>query len=237
MHAVPRADGRILAYGDPHGEWRPLLRACERETPGAVLLLGDCDLTVRPLRHELEALWRMGIPVWYVVGNHEADSQACWENLVGDHPEGNLGNRVTRIAGLRVAGLGGTFEAPLWAPKKGVESRFRTKEDMLASLLGHPFEGTLSLKVRASVAPADLDILLDQEPADVLVCHEAPGSHRDGEPIIDTLAEALGVKLIIHGHHHESYAAQLPCGIAVRGLGRAEPWWVEPVQARAEPGG
>ena len=171
-----------MLFHEPTGGYLPmvtrtasgaLLRACERETPGAVLLLGDCDLTVRPLRHELEALWRMGIPVWYVVGNHEADSQACWENLVGDHPEGNLGNRVTRIAGLRVAGLGGTFEAPLWAPKKGVESRFRTKEDMLASLLGHPFEGTLSLKVRASVAPADLDILLDQEPADVLICHEA----------------------------------------------------------------
>jgi hypothetical protein len=30
--------------------------------------------------------------------------------------------------------------------------------------------------------------------------------------------------LIVHGHHHDSYATTLPNGIAVRGLGLAEPW-------------
>jgi Icc-related predicted phosphoesterase len=218
---------RILAYGDPHGDWTPLLRACEQEVPAAVLVVGDCDLVSRPVRVELAPLWEAGIPVWYVVGNHEVDSESCWANLVGNHPDGNLGNRIVGIAGLKVAGLGGTFEPPLWSPRKGVGETVRTREAYFESIAGHPYRDTLVLKHRASVAPADFDILLEQGPADVLFCHEAPSTHRDGEPYLDVLAELLQVRIVIHGHHHESTRGRLPCGIAVRGLGRAEPWWVE----------
>jgi predicted phosphodiesterase len=34
----------ILFYGDSHGEWRPLLKACRDERPDAVFILGDCVL-------------------------------------------------------------------------------------------------------------------------------------------------------------------------------------------------
>lgn len=218
---------RILAYGDPHGEWMPLLRVCERETPAAVLIVGDCDLISRPLRVELAPLWKAGVPVWYVVGNHEVDLEACWTNLVEDHPAGNLGNRIVEIGGLKVAGLGGTFEAPLWSPRKGIEETFPTREAYFDSIADHPYRATLVLKHKASIAPADFDILVDQGRADILFCHEAPSSHPQGEPHLDLLAELLEVRLVIHGHHHQSTTASLPGGIAVRSLGRAEPWWIE----------
>ena len=71
-----------------------------------------------------------------------------------------------------VAGLGGTFEAPLWAPRKGVRETFRTREAYFDSIADHPYRETLALKHRASVASADFDALLEQAPADVLFCHE-----------------------------------------------------------------
>jgi predicted phosphodiesterase len=61
------------------------------------------------------------------------------------------------------------------------------------------------LKHRTSIVPSDLDNLIESGPADILLCHEAPSSHPDGVAEIDALAELLGVKLVVHGHHHESY--------------------------------
>jgi len=39
---------------------------------------------------------------------------------------------------------------------------------------------------------------------------------------IDRLAARVGARLVVHGHHHESYAATLAGGIQVRGLAVAE---------------
>jgi hypothetical protein len=35
------------------------------------------------------------------------------------------------------------------------------------------------------------------------VTHEAPGYHPHGFSILDTLARSMGVKVSIHGHHHD----------------------------------
>jgi len=59
------------------------------------------------------------------------------------------------------------------------------------------------------------------------VTHEAPSSHPHGFEVIDRLAENAGARLIVHGHQHQSYAATLPGGVRVRGLGLAEPWVME----------
>ncbi len=40
--------------------------------------------------------------------------------------------------------------------------------------------------------------------ADILITHEAPGYHPNGFEILDTLAQALGVKVSVHGHHHDN---------------------------------
>jgi hypothetical protein len=69
---------------------------------------------------------------------------------------------------------------------------------------------------------------------DILVTHEAPTSHPHGFAPIDALAEACGARLIVHGHHHQSYEAVLASGIRVRGLGLAEPWLLD-LPARRQP--
>jgi hypothetical protein len=60
------------------------------------------------------------------------------------------------------------------------------------------------------------------------VTHEAPSSHPHGFPVIDALAGRCGARLIVHGHHHQSYQAELPNGISVRGLGLSETWLLKP---------
>ena len=50
--------------------------------------------------------------------------------------------------------------------------------------------------------------------------------------VIRAWAEARGARMIVHGHHHQSYTATLPNGIHVRGLGLAEPWLLPPLGQR-----
>ena len=42
-----------------------------------------------------------------------------------------------------------------------------------------------------------------EQRADILVTHEAPSCHRNGFTAIDELAQAMGVKALFHGHHHD----------------------------------
>jgi hypothetical protein len=39
--------------------------------------------------------------------------------------------------------------------------------------------------------------------ADVLITHEAPGYHPNGFELLDTLAQSMGAKVTVHGHHHD----------------------------------
>ena len=40
--------------------------------------------------------------------------------------------------------------------------------------------------------------------ADILVTHETPDYHPNGFAILDTQAQSLGVKVAVHGHHHDA---------------------------------
>jgi hypothetical protein len=39
--------------------------------------------------------------------------------------------------------------------------------------------------------------------ADVLILHEAPAYHPNGFDLLDTLAQSMGAKVVVHGHHHD----------------------------------
>jgi hypothetical protein len=52
------------------------------------------------------------------------------------------------------------------------------------------------------IYPDELDRLADLR-ADVIVTHEAPGYHSHGFRILDTLAQSMGARALIHGHHHD----------------------------------
>jgi hypothetical protein len=74
-----------------------------------------------------------------------------------------------------------------------------------------------------AIWPEDVAALSGQR-ADILVTHEAPSSHPQGNAALDALGRAMGVRLIVHGHHHVNYLATAPDGL--RALGVAAAWGV-----------
>jgi len=210
----------ILLAGDPHRNFSPILRACLALSPGTLILLGDCDCPA-PLTEVFAPVIALGWDVRWILGNHDTETAAAFDNLVG--APGDLGLRVSMIDGLRVAGLPGVFKPRVWHPAEG-PPQFRTRADFQSALRPHEaWRGGLPLWHRDTIFPEDFDRLA-ATPCDILVSHEAPSSHPHGFAVIDALAEACGAKLIVHGHHHHSYQAVLPNGIRVRGLGLAEAW-------------
>ena len=211
----------ILFAGDPHRNFAPILRACLAIPAGVLILLGDCDCPA-PLPSILAPAIEQGWDVRWILGNHDTETEAAFDNLVGAHPMGDLGLRVTEIGGMRIAGLPGVFRPRIWDANE--PPRFQTRAAFLASLRPDElWRGGLPLWHRDTIFPEDIS-QLSAERFDLLVTHEAPTSHEHGFAIIDALAKTAGARWIVHGHHHRSYDAVLEGGIAVRGLAISEPW-------------
>lgn len=214
--------GGILFYGDPHGEWRTLLKACRDDRPDAVVILGDCDLD-RPLSQELAPIVGAGIPIRWIHGNHDIDRPEWHDNLWGDRPGWNLHATWAVLGGRVVIGLGGVFSEKVWYPRfEAAEPIHQTRRSLLkATPAAERWRGGLPLRARDAIFPEDID-RIRQFRADILVTHEAPSAHRHGFLGIDEAAKACGARLVIHGHHHENYEGEIPgSGIRVRGLGGA----------------
>ncbi|MGG5819359.1 metallophosphoesterase family protein [Falsiroseomonas sp. HW251] len=214
--------GGIIFYGDPHGEWRPLLRACREERPEAVVILGDCDLD-RPLSQEVAPIAEAGIPVRWIHGNHDIDRPEWHDNLWGDRPGWNLHATAATFGGRVVVGLGGVFNKMVWDVRaQDAQLSFLTRRDMLkATPPSQRWRGGLPLRARDAIFLEDIE-KLQQFHADILVTHEAPSSHRHGYSDIDEAAKACRAKLVVHGHHHENYEGVIPdTDVQVRGLARA----------------
>lgn len=229
-----RVSSTILIAGDPHGNFAPIVRACVAQEPGTLILLGDCELH-SPLRITLAPLFEKGWRIHWILGNKDADTADVFDNLAGDFPEGDIGGTVIDVGGLRIGGLAGVFKPRIWYPRPDEDRSdieppsFATRAAFMASLDAREhWRGGLPLWHRDSIFPEDF-ASLEQHRFDVLVSHEAPSCHRHGFTAIDRLAEVGGARLIVHGHHHESYAAKLASGIAVRGLAVAEVWTLEMV--------
>jgi hypothetical protein len=221
--------GPIVFAGDPHRNFSPIIRACLARPIGTLIIVGDCDCQA-PLPVLLAPLLGAGWVVRWVLGNHDAETEDAFDHLARAYPEGDLGLHVMEIAGLRVAGLPGVFKPRVWYPRPDEPGgrieppRFETRAAFLESLRpGEAWRGGLPLWHRDTIFPEDF-ARLRTERFDVLVAHEAPSSHPHGFAVIDDLAKACGARLIVHGHHHRSYAATLDNGIRVRGLGLAEVW-------------
>ena len=209
----------IFFGGDPHGDFRSMIRAVEIHSPQAVILLGDMDLE-RSLDQELAAILDK-TEVWFIPGNHDGDKDRWYDNLfrskLGDR---NLHDRVVEIDGKRIAGLGGIFREKIWRPP--AKPRFRSRRDLLYTCSkGELWRGGIPRKHHVTIFWQEYESLWHKK-ADILVTHEAPSSHRYGFSQLDDLAASLGVKKVFHGHHHEQYNASI-CGgkIAVHGVARS----------------
>ncbi len=193
---------QLLFCGDPHGQFEHIFERVRHMRPKAVILLGDLDL---PQPFETVFAPILGLTeVWFIHGNHDTDHAYCYDHLFHSAlSDRNLHGKIMNIGGVRIAGLGGVFRGQIWYPPE--TPRYQTKADFIARCgKGNRWRGGLPLKHRSSIFPDDLELFKGQK-ADILVCHEAPSAHPHGFAAIDDLADSLGVKQIIHGHHHEPF--------------------------------
>jgi predicted phosphodiesterase len=190
----------ILFCGDTHGRLRHVVDTALRLKPLAVVLLGDIE-SPRPLHIELEPIREL---VWWIHGNHDTDREDSWRYLVDSDVAGRkLDGRVVTLAdGTRLAGLGGTFHRDVWMPPQ--PALHENYDAWLASCQWRhtPVYDTEKLQHRSSIFEDTYLALMTQQ-ADILVTHEAGGSHPNGFKAIDELAQSMGVKVSFNGHHHD----------------------------------
>lgn len=202
----------LLLCGDPHGRFDHIVDLAQAHPGVPVVLLGDME-PARPLHVELKAIRDR---VWWIPGNHDPESDELWVRVWGSELEDrNLHGRVVTLptpngaaCGLRVAGLGGVFRESVWHPdtagaRRG-EPAFRTREQHAKATPRQDRWGGDGphRKHWGTIYPEEVDRLADLQ-ADILVTHEAPGYHPHGFDVLDKLAQSLGVRVAVHGHHHD----------------------------------
>lgn len=77
------------------------------------------------------------------------------------------------------------------------------------------------LKHKSSIFPDHYERMLSLR-ADILVSHEATSCHPHGFAVIDKLAQVMGIKRLLHGHHHDArdYSSQFESmGFRCHGVG------------------
>lgn len=197
-----------LFCGDPHSKFRHIVEAAGRTNASAIVLLGDMEPT-RPLHLEMAPLLAQGVPIWFIHGNHDADSDELWMRVWGSElADRNVHGRVVELPnGLRLAGLGGVFRESVWYPSASAasagEPAFRTRQEHARlTPRQHRWRDSVHRRHWGTIYPEDVDCLADLR-CDVLITHEAPGYHPNGFELLDTLAQSMGAKVVVHGHHHD----------------------------------
>lgn len=197
-----KANDLILFCGDPHGQFRQILQAVDVQRASAVILLGDIE-AARPLHEELATI---ADRLWFIHGNHDTDNERNWNHLWGSKMAGrNIDGRVVTLPnGVRIAGLGGVFRESVWYPSLPTPPKFRNRKDHVLATPEHDrWQDGVQRKHWSSIYPDELDRLSLMR-ADILITHEAPGYHHNGFEILDTLTQSMGVKVAVHGHHHDN---------------------------------
>lgn len=205
----PQSRPALLLLGDPHGNFKPVIRAVKQHRPKAIILLGDLTPD-RPLHIELQDIMDL-TEIWWIHGNHDTDQAAFLDNVSDVTLAGtplarrNLHGRVARVAGLQVAGLGGVFRESIWFPRDDPKApcAFASPDALRRQMKrAERWRGGISLRHRSSIFPSDVKALAERR-VDLLVTHEAPSWHDHGFAAIDELALRMQARWIVHGHHHE----------------------------------
>jgi len=220
----------IIFGGDPHGDFRPIVRAALRVRPLAVVLLGDYDLE-KPLHVEMAEVIAAGIDAYWIPGNHDTDKQAWFDNAFGSKLAGkNLHARIAVLGDLVVAGLGGVFRRSVWDGAEKISPGTPRKYDK-----------RMALKHRSSIFPAEYERIASLRRVDILVSHEAPASTQEhGSEALDRLIARVRPRFAVHGHHHRDYRAQIGdttvIGVGKSGVASLEGTLVPGVGQRAQNG-
>ncbi len=206
----------IFVLGDTHGQHQHLRDLVRAKAPCVLVHLGDIEPEL-PLEQELSWL-PTNTDFYFIHGNHDCDTSRRFDNTFGGQLALNhFSGKVLEVEGVRIAGLGGNFQGSIWMPP--APPAWSRRKDYGKSLSGNQRgRGLLPVRRRAAIFPEDIE-KLRRHRADVLVCHEAPSTHRLGFEVIDDLARSLRVKRIFHGHHHVGYHSRIEHGIDVHGVG------------------
>ena len=159
--------------------------------------------------------------VAWIPGNRDADSPSDFDHLFNSALAGrNRHGRVITVAGTRIAGLGGVFREKVWMPP--AEPIYGSAAELLRDTKRTARgRGGLPLKHRSTILHNDY-LHLARLQADVLVSHEAPGAHPQGNEAIEMLGVAMGVARIFYGHTHDSInytRTNTTTGVEMHGVG------------------
>lgn len=165
---------------------------------GVELILACGDLPFEYLGYLMDGL---DVPLVFVPGNHDPDVSGYTQSRAGIHlraglpesppwPPGavNADGRVVTVAGLRIAGLGGSVRY-----SDGPNQYTEREQTRRARRL-----------VRRAHRPP-----WRRRPIDVLMAHAPPRGHGDGDDpphrgfeAVGRLAERLAPPVLLHGHIH-----------------------------------
>jgi hypothetical protein len=128
---------KLMFFGDPHGDFEPVITAVERFRPEAIVLLGDLQAR-QPLQIELQSILPL-TEVHWIHGNHDTDGDLDYRNLFeSDLADRSLHCRIVSVAGYRVAGLGGIFRSKIWDPRRPIEeAAFQSSDAMRRTMKRH----------------------------------------------------------------------------------------------------
>lgn len=217
----------IIAYGDPHGEFTPLLRVSRDLGPAdTILIVGDFDAEM-PISKILKPVNDRGTKVLWVPGNHDVDNSNWYDNTFESLPGANIHGSFGSADGHIVGGLGGIFGESVWYPRAEMtEAKHRSPAAYMRTLKHQErWRKGMPLNRRAFIFPDAYEVVARFK-LDILLMHEAPAAgHEHGFVALDELAKRTGARLAIHGHHHRSYTKTVG-NLTIRGLAKAEVWIV-----------
>lgn len=169
--------------------------------PDLVLSCGDL-----PFDYLEFIVSRLNVPLLYVSGNHDPDltpPDENWSALTAEPPVSgprgciNVDGRIETVAGLRVAGLGGSMRYRPGPPNQYTVAQMRWRAlriEMLARL-------------RRGRGERRLDVIVTHAPPEGFAGPQEDLAHR-GFPAFNRLIKKLAPRLLVHGHVHPYGVAQ-----------------------------
>ena len=199
----------IGALGDIHGAF-DAARAIIARHPDVSAWICVGDIADEQGRYE-----PLGGRVYWIHGNNDNFDAIAAGDLPADLP--HLPNATTvDVAGVRVAGLGGTF-APTWYESAAPDLPHPKKGSAKATELADKRRHFVREEVDACKALRDVDILLTHEAAKPFRPFANNRGPDAGKAQINEVLAAMKPRLHLFGHHHR-FSEQVREGVPSIGL-------------------